>query len=158
MDLTLKYAGILLLKNWRTTNKVTEDEEILTGYCAFEGLVPAEMFGTLTGMSDIEYRKFYWATDGQIRHPSMTGVPFNTVADAHVIDFKSGLAYREEDATVRKFKLSPAYGHQWVMTVEVLVRPKTPAVIGRFAAKEGHEVSLSIEGPRDPDLISGIDG
>ena len=154
MDLNLKYEGTLLLRNWKTTNKVKEDDEVLTGYCTFDGLVPAGMFGILTGMPAEEFLSFYWAEDGQVRHPSMKSVTFDIVAAAHIIDFKSSLAYRDEDATVRKFNLTPAYGHQWLMEVEILVKPTTPAVIGRFAAKEGHEVQLVIEGSREGDLLS----
>ncbi len=155
MDLKLQYTGMLLLEDWKTTNKVHEDDEVRTGYAKFKGLVPASMFGVLTGMEDIEYRNFYWANDGQIRHPTMGAIPFNAVAEGHIVEFHSNLKYRDEDATIRGFKLAPAYGHQWMATFDILIRPTTDAVIGRFAAKEGHDVDISVAGPREGDLLTG---
>lgn len=155
-DIELSYTGMLLLKGWKTTNKVTEDDEILTGYATFKGLVPADMFGTLTGMPKDDYKDFYWADDGQIRHPAMGPIPFNDVIEGHIVEFHSQLKYQDDDTTLRKFKLSPAYGRQWMMEVEILIHPKTDAVVGRFAAKEGHDVDIIVQGPRQPDMLHSV--
>lgn len=156
MDLALIHEGVFNLKNFRTTNKIKEDEEILTGYLTMSGLVPKEMFLTLTGVQTKGYEKFYWGNDKEAAHPAMGPVPFNVEAAKHILQISS-VKYEEVDATIRKFKLEAVFGEQFEATFEILIHPKTDAVVGRLASRQGHDLKIQIKGPREEDMFAKED-
>ncbi len=156
MDLKLVHEGTFKLRNFKTTNKVEEDAEVLTGYLSFRGLVPGELFATLTGINsqDLGYRRFFWGKDEQSNFPSIDWLHFDVEARAHVVELGSGIRYTDEDASIRKFRLMPEFGVQWLAQFEILVHPKTDAVTGRIAGREGHDIVVKIAGPREGDLFT----
>ena len=157
MDLTLNHHGTFHLANFRTTNKVEDEEEILTAYLKLEGPVPKEMYLTLTGATLKAYEKTFWTDDGQQLNPTVGPTPHRLQALGHIVVLKSGIGYTDEDATIRAFKLMPIYGHQFKMSFEILVHPKTDAPTGRMAAREHHDIEIEINGKRQVDLVTGLD-
>ena len=60
----LRHQGEFKLINWKTTNKVEEDAEVLTGYAKFAGIVPGEWFASLTStMGRKTFESFFWEKD-----------------------------------------------------------------------------------------------
>ena len=156
MDLALIHEGTFELTNFRTTNKVEEDAEILTGYLKLVGLVPKEFFVLLTATQNKHYEKFFWGTDTDVTNPAIGEIPFDVEAKKHIVQIP-GVRYDDNDAVIRKFKLEPSFGEQFVATMEVLIHPKTDAVVGRLAAKQGHDMKVVFKGPREADMFAGED-
>ena len=157
MILDLIYEGTLNLKKWKTTNRVEEEKEILTGYMTMTGLVPADFICTLVGLdiaSKIE--NFYWGSDEQPIFPAMGAIPIDIEAKNHVVDIhgSGGISYRDEDAVIRKFKLKPEFGKMWDAQFEVLIHPNPGAIVGKLAGSEMHDLDISIVGLRQADAVA----
>lgn len=157
MILDLIYEGTLNLKKWKTTNRVEEEKEILTGYMTLTGLVPHDLLCTLVGL-DIapKIENFFWGKDESPTFPAMGPIPIDIEAKTHIVEIRGsgGINYRDDDATIRKFKLEPAYGRMWEAQFEILIHPNPGAIVGKLAASEMHDLDINIIGLRQADAVA----
>ncbi len=151
--LALHLKGKFRLRKFSTTNKINEDEEILTAKLQLEGNVEAEMFEALTGCAEQGYQLLFWGEDKASAFPVMGFIPLDLEAPEHVVKIQSGVGYKDQKALIRGFKLKPAFGNQWTMRFDVKLFPSDEATIGKIAQREHHDLNISIEGPRDRDLF-----
>ena len=157
MILDLVHQGTFNLKKWKTTNRVEEDNEILTGYMTLTGLVAYDFITTLLGLDIADtVRRFFWSKDEQNNFPAMGQIPIDIEATKHIVEIRGsgGINYRDEDAVIRGFKLRPAFGAMWDAQFEILIHPTQNAIVGKLAASEMHELDINIVGLRQADAIA----
>ena len=151
----IEFTGPLRLHNFRTTNNVKGEEEELSAYLKMRGLMPCTLYSRLCGldMQDESWHQFFWGQDEAPANPSMDQIKFLAQAPEHIIVFSSGLGFTDENCTLRKFSLRPAFGKQFQTEFEIVLHPHTNANIGKLAHKQGHELEIEIKGCRNPDLF-----
>ena len=157
MILDLVHQGTFNLKKWKTTNRVEEDNEILTGYMTLTGLVAYDFITTLLGLDIADtVRRFFWSKDEQNNFPAMGPIPIDIEAKKHIVEIRGsgGINCRDEDAVIRGFKLRPAFGAMWDAQFELLIHPTQNAIVGKLAASEMHELDINIVGLRQADAVA----